>query len=141
MASANDTVLMLVLDMKVGEAQGMLNLCLPASIVEKTDEHFAGAWDRHRREPTGQERRWLLENLGRVPMPVQAVIDSRCRARDLVGLAPGDVLALDVPVQRAVDVRVGDTLKFRGRLGAAGRRTHVRIDFRCDGAGVPETGA
>lgn len=137
-ASANDTVLMLVFDMRVGEAQGMLNLCLPASLVEKTDTHFAGAWDRHRREPTAQERRWLLENLGRVPMPVTAVLDSRCRAQDLAGLAPGDLLALDVPAHRAVDVRVGETLKFRGRLGATARRMHVRIDYRCDGAGAAE---
>jgi flagellar motor switch protein FliM len=137
-ASPNDTVVMLVLDMKVGDAQGMLNLCLPVSLVEKTDTHFTGAWDRHRREPTARERVWLQENLRRVPMPVSAVIESRLSARDLVALQPGDVLGLDVPVSRPVDLRVGRTLKFRGRLGAASGRAAMTIAHRCDGAGAME---
>lgn len=86
-ASPNDTVVMLVFDLKIGEAQGMLNLCLPASIVEKTDSHFAGALDRHRREPTERERVWLTENLSRVPMPLTALIETRCTTRELVGVA------------------------------------------------------
>lgn len=137
-ASPNDTVLMLVFDMRVGEAQGMVNLCLPASLVEKTDTHFAGAFDRQRREPTPRERTWLFENLGRVPMPVHAVLNSRCSTRDLMALSTGDVLALDVPVHRPVDVQVGGTLKFRGRLGASDGRTNLRVEYRCDGAGAAE---
>ena len=63
-ASPNDTVVMLVFDMRIGEARGMLNLCLPASIVETTDSHFAGGLDRHaprahrRASATGCTRTW-----------------------------------------------------------------------------------
>ncbi len=137
-ASPNDTVVMLVFDMRIGEAQGMLNLCLPASVVEKTDSHFAGALDRHRREPTGKERLWLNENLARVPMALSAVLETRCTTREVVELRAGDVLSLGVPTSRPLDLRVGRTLKFRGQPAAHGGRASVVVSHRCDGAGVAE---
>lgn len=137
-ASPNDTVVMLAFDMRIGESRGMLNLCLPAAIVEKTDTHFAGALDRHRREPTGRERSWLIENLARVPMPVSAVLETRCTTRDVIELRPGDVVSLGVPASRPLDLRVGQTLKFRGQPAVQGGRASVMVAHRCDGAGVAE---
>jgi len=137
-ASPNDTVVRLVFDMRVGDAQGMLNLCLPASIVEKTDTHFMGALDRHRREPTAKERAWLIENLARVPMPISAVLESRCSTRELVAMRSGDVITLGVPAHAPIDVRVGRTLKFRGHPMVAAGRAGVTVAHRCDGAGTAE---
>ncbi len=137
-ASPNDTVVMLAFDMRIGEAQGMLNLCVPASIVEKTDTHFAGAIDRHRREPTTRERAWLLENLARVPVPVSAVLESRCTTRELMALRSGDVLTLGLPATRPIDLRVGRTLKFRGHPAVVAGRATVAVEHRCDGAGSAE---
>ncbi len=137
-ASQNDAVVMLAFHMRVGESQGALNLCLPASIVYKTDTHFAGARDRHRREPTAKERAWLFENLARVPLPVTAVIESRCTTRELVTMKAGDVLTLGVPASRPLDVRVGNTLKFRGHPMVAAGRAGVTVAHRCDGAGTAE---
>jgi flagellar motor switch protein FliM len=137
-ASPNDTVVMLAFDMRLGEAQGMLNLCLPAGIVERTDTHFAGALDRHRREPTAKERVWLAENLARVPMPVSAVLETRCTTREVIELRSGDVLSLGVPANRPIDLRVGRTLKFRGLPMVQGGRASVQVSHRCDGAGVAE---
>ena len=137
-ASPNDTIVMLVFDMRIGEAQGTLNLCLPASIVEQTDSHFAGALDRQRREPTARERQWLYENLARVPMPLSAVLETRCTTREIVELRAGDVISLGVPTSRPLDLRVGRTLKFRGQPAAHGGRASVVVAHRCDGAGVAE---
>jgi len=137
-ASPNDTVVMLAFDMRIGEAQGRLNLCVPASIVERTDSHFAGALDRHRRDPGARERRWLGENLARVPMPLSAVLQTRCTTRDVVELRAGDVMSLGVPASRPLDLRVGRTLKFRGQPAVLGGRASVVVAHRCDGAGEAE---
>ena len=134
-ASPNDTVVMLVFDMRIGDVQGMVNLCLPPSVVEKTDSHFAGALERQRREPAGKERLWLNENLARVPMPVSAVLETRCKTREIVDLRAGDVLSLGVPSNRPLDVRVGRTLKFRGQPTAHDGLASVVVSHRCDGAG------
>ncbi len=137
-AAPNDAVVMLAFHIRVGESQGALNLCLPASIVHKTDTHFAGARDRSRREPTARERAWLFENLARVPLPVTAVIESWCTTRELVTMKDGDVITLGVPVSKPIDVRVGKTLKFRGHPVVAAGRAGVTVAHRCDGAGTAE---
>jgi len=140
-ASPNDTVVMLVFDMRVGDARGAVHLCLPAELVERSDTAAAAGWNRPRQEPTGRERTWLIENLGRVPMPVSAVLDARCRAGDIATLAVGDVLSLDVPAETPIELRVGETLKFRARLAELAGRVRARIEHRCDGAGEAEAGA
>lgn len=137
-ASPNDTVVMLVFDLRVGESQGTLNLCLPARVVEKTATHFAGAIDRHRREPTAKERAWLLENLARVPMTVSAVIESRCTTRELVAMRAGDIVTMGLPASRPLDLRVGRALKFRGHPMSSAGRAGVTVAHRCDGAGSAE---
>ena len=46
-------------------------------------------------------------------------------------MAPGDVLSLGVPTHKPIDLRVGNTLKFQGRLGVDDGRIAVRIEQRC----------
>jgi flagellar motor switch protein FliM len=116
----------------------MINLCLPASLVESTGTHFAQAWHRQRREPTPTEREWLHGNLARVPVNVTALIGAQMSARELLALEAGDIVGLGLPANKPIDVHVGTTLKFRGRLAVEGRRSAVRIVHRCDAAGVAE---
>ena len=137
-AAPNETVLMVTFDMKVGEARGMANLCLPVSIVETTGSHFAQAWHRVRREPTPTERGWVQENLARVPISMDAMLRSHLSARELLALAPGDVVSLGVAAHKPIDVLVGNTVKFKGRLAVDQGRVGVRIEQRCQGAVVME---
>jgi flagellar motor switch protein FliM len=91
------------------------------------------AWQPHHREPTGTERSWLQQNLGRVELDVSAVLESRLLTSDLLAIAEGDVISLGVPTDLPIDVRVSGTLKFKGRLGVAGRgQLGVWIDRCCD---------
>lgn len=137
-AAPNETVLMVAFDMSVGEARGMVNLCLPVTIVEATGGGLAQAWHRQRQEPTTSERQWLRDHLSGALMPVTASIDSRLTTRDLVDVRRGDIVSLGVPATRPVDVRVGRTLKFKGRLALEHGRVNVRLDQRCADGPVTE---
>ncbi|MCC7417940.1 MAG: flagellar motor switch protein FliM [Acidobacteria bacterium] len=131
-AAPNEIVIMVVFDAKIGETRGMMNLGIPASIVESTGAHFVQAWHRQRREPTDVERRWMRDNLLRVPIDLTASIETRLSARTLLALEPGHVLALDVGAGGSIDVRAGGAAKFQGRLAATSGRVGVRIEGRCD---------
>jgi len=135
-AAPNEIVIMIVFDVKIGDSRGMINLCIPASIVETTGAHFVQAWHRQRREPTPTERAWLHENLARVPAVTDATLETTLTARDILELTPGDVLSLGHPIYQPVDVRVGGTVKFKGRLAVDGARGCVRVDYRCDATGA-----
>jgi flagellar motor switch protein FliM len=135
-AGPNEIVIMIVFEVRIGATQGMINLCIPASIIEIMVGSFAQAWHRHRREPTPSERAWLHENLSRAPHAITATLESWVTARELLALVPGDVVSLGVPIYRPIDLRVGGTLKFKGRLAVEGSRAGVRLDYRCDGSGA-----
>jgi flagellar motor switch protein FliM len=130
-ASWNEVVILLAFDLRVGELRGLLNLCVPASVIEATGTNFIQNFQQTRREPTVVEREWLTENLGRVRFDVSADVETRLKTRELVTLLPGQVLSLGVPVDAEVNVRVAGALKFRGRLAAMSGRAAVRIARSC----------
>ena len=92
------------------------------------------AWQPHHRQPTETERLWLRLNLARVEMDVSAVLSSRLLTSELLALSAGDVVSLGMPVSRPIDVRVGATVKFKGRLTTVdgGERVGVWVDHWCD---------
>lgn len=130
-ASWNEVVVLLAFDLKVGETRGLLNLCVPASVIEATGAGFSQGWQQTRREPTTHEQEWLTENLGRVKLPVTTDVQTRLTTRELIHLQAGHVLNLGVPAETEVNVRVGNIIKFKGRLATASGRAAVRVNRRC----------
>ncbi len=59
---------------------------------------------------------------------MSALIEARVATRDLLTMVPGDALSLGVPVHKPIELRVGTTPKFRGRLGVDDGRIAVRIE-------------
>jgi len=133
----NEVVVMIAFDMRIGTARGMMNLCLPASLIEAVGAHFGQAWHRQRRDPNDTEKLWIRENLSRVPMQLTALLETRLRTSELVALQPGDVLSLGIRAEQPIDLRVGETRKFTGRLTKNAGRVAVRIDRRAE-AGIAE---
>ena len=50
-AAPNEAVIVLVFDVKIGEVRGMLNVCLPAVVIESVGSSFTQGWQRARRAP------------------------------------------------------------------------------------------
>jgi flagellar motor switch protein FliM len=137
-AGRNEVVILLAFDMKVGDVRGLLHVCIPASVIEAAGTTFAQGWQHANREPTADEHRWLNENLGRVKLPIIPNLESTLPARELLQLRIGDVLNLGVPVTRPIDVKVGRSLKFRGRLATVEGRAAVAIETVCGRADARE---
>jgi flagellar motor switch protein FliM len=115
-SAPNEIIILLVFDLKVGDARGMLNLALPATVIEAVGSNFSQGWHRTRKEQSAKDRQRLTENLGRIPMPLTAGLDSHLNASDLLQLAPGDILTVGRSVREPVDVKVAGSSKFAGRL-------------------------
>jgi flagellar motor switch protein FliM len=128
----NEIVILSVFDLKVGDIRGMLNICIPASAIEATGSSFVQGWHRTRREPTPSEQQWLFQNLERVPLSVTTGLETRLTARELLHLGTGDVLTLGIPIETPVNIRVGGTLKFRGRLTSERGRAALVVEDTVD---------
>lgn len=136
----NEIVVVLAFDVRLGDVRGLLHVCIPAGAIEVVGEKFAQGWHRRRREPTDLEEAWLHANLGRVPIPIVALLETPMRARDVVALQPGDVIAIGHDASSPVDVHVGRVPRFHGRLAGIGNSIKVVIDaVRADTGLAAET--
>src|SRR5262245_26535155 len=112
--AANEIVILLSFDVKIGEARGMLNLCIPAASIEAMEDKVATGWQRTRRQPSELELAHLRTNIGRVPLAVTTQLETRLAARDLLDLRHGDVLSLGFSALKPVEVHVGRVPRFAG---------------------------
>ena len=123
-----EIVILLVFDIRIAETRGMVNICIPAAAIEAVGEAFEQGWQRNRKQPTPEEEAWLHANLGRVRLPVTAVLETTLSARDLIALKPGDVLALGHPAAQPVDIHIGQIRRHGGHLTRHGTAAGVRIE-------------
>jgi flagellar motor switch protein FliM len=128
----NEVVVAIRFDMKIGTTRGKMNLCLPSSVIEVVGTHFGQSWHRQRRDPNDLEKAWIRENLSRVPLEVTALLEARLRTGELVALQPGDVLSLGIRADAPIEMRIGPTRKFTGRLTRHAGRVGIRIDGRAE---------
>lgn len=126
--AAPDAVFVVVgIDTRIGDLQGLVSLCLPASFIESGRGANAQAWRRQQPAISPVERGWIHDNLGRVVVPVSPYLETRLSGRDVLDLAPGDLVALGVPVSDPIDVRVGGVRKLRARLTARDQKAFVQV--------------
>ncbi len=137
--SANEIVILLGFDVRIGESRGMLSICIPAASIESMEDKVAQGWHRQPRTPTDVEQTHLRANLGRVPLQVTAQLETRLAARELVDLAPGDVISLGRSVTQPVDIHVGRVRRFGGRLTIGEAGAAVRVE--APGRALPQAGA
>jgi flagellar motor switch protein FliM len=126
----NEAVILLAFDVVVSEGHGMLSISIPAAAIETMEEKVAEGWNRTRRQPSPAEATSLQANLGRVPLPVQAVLETRMTAREVLALKGGDVLTLGQSAAAPVDVHIGGIRRFTGRLTCS---THGKTAVEIDG--------
>ncbi len=127
-AAPNDAMILLVFDLRIGDARGMLNLCVPATVLDSLGARCAQPWYRTQRKVGKDELAALHDNLGRVPMKVSASLTTTMSTRDLLRLRPGDVISLGLPLHHPISVKVGALEQFEGRPVRIGHHAGIFIE-------------
>ncbi len=138
--AANEIVILLSFDVRIGETRGMLNVCIPATAIESMEDKVAQGWQKTRREASDVELAHLRVNIGRIPLAVTTQLQIKLPARELLDLTDGDILSLGVSARKPVDVQVGRVSRFVGHLTATSTGGGVVI-AEPGGARPPEVGA
>jgi flagellar motor switch protein FliM len=128
--SPNEMVALVTLNVKVSEAEGMMNICIPYVVVEPIMSKLTTKfwYSLVEKEPIANAKEMLEHKLESTNVPVRGVLgNTNITVRELLELTVGDVLPLDRGVDEAVDVYVGDLLKFKARPGVRRRKTALKI--------------
>ncbi len=126
----NDMIAIITLNMKIGDVEGFMNVCLPFFTLEDVmDKLNTKYWFSTMQENRGENYESYIESLiRRVDIPVRAVLGkSTIAVSDFINLQVGDCIRLDAKVDNDMDVYVGNLRKFTALPGANGDSYAVRI--------------
>ncbi len=125
-----DMTAIVTLNMKIGEVEGYINICLPYFTLEDImDKLNTKYWYSTMQENRDQDYEENIETLIRkVDVPVKAILGkSSISVSDFMGLQAGDCIRLDTKVDSEMDVYVGNIRKFTALPGANNDRYAVRV--------------
>lgn len=130
--AADDTVVIIILDVTIKELQGRISICIPAAcleeILKKIDlQHIRNL--RRINSASDKERRELVMNyLQESELELRCVVGkAEVNLGDVLYLNVGDVLQLGKPVTEPVDLNVGESCWFHGKIGIQRGKKAIQI--------------
>ncbi|TVQ23293.1 MAG: flagellar motor switch protein FliM [Spirochaetaceae bacterium] len=126
-----EMVVLVTLETKVGEVEGMINFCIPYLTIEPIISKLSAQYwySTVRRGTTTENLNILREKLSTVAVTVVAEIGQmNLTVGDVLSLRAGDVIRLpDVRVNDPMSLNIGNRRKFLCRPGQIGNRYAVQI--------------
>ena len=126
----NDMIAIVTLNMKIGDVEGFMNVCLPfftlESIMDKLNTKYWYATLQEQKEEDLEEHIEAL--IRRVDVPVKAVLGTtRVSVTDFVNLQVGDIIRLNTDIEDDLKIYVGNIKKFTALPGSSKDKYAVRV--------------
>ena len=116
----SDMIAIVTLNMKIGDVEGMVNICLPFFTLEDVmDKLNTKYWFSTMQEKHDEHYEEYIESMiRRVDIPIKAVLGrSTISVNDFLNLQVGDCIRLDSRVDTDMNVYVGNIKKFTALPG------------------------
>ena len=116
----SDMIAIVTLNMKIGDVEGMINICLPFFTLEDVmDKLNTKYWFSTMQENHDEHYEDYIESMiRRVDIPIKAVLGkSTISVNDFLNLQVGDCIRLDSRVDTDMNVYVGNIKKFTALPG------------------------
>jgi flagellar motor switch protein FliM len=116
----NEVVVVIGFEIKIGARAGTMSICLPFNVIEPVIGKLATqSWLAYSRGASTQDQvRHVTRNLRHAEVEVRAFLgQTQMKVRDLLALAPGDIVQLDKLVNREFIVQVEGRNKFAAKVG------------------------
>ena len=111
----SDMIAIITLNIKIGEVEGMMNVCLPYFTLEDIMDNLnTKFWYSTIHEASDEDYEEHLESLvKRVSVPIRALLGtSSISVNDFMNLQLGDIIRLDSEINGDLTVYVGNIKKF-----------------------------
>ncbi len=127
----NEMVVLVTLETKVGDVDGLMNFCVPYITIEPIISKLSAQYlySSVRRGSTTEHLAAIRERLATVDVPLVAELGGiMVRVRDALALKKGDVIRLEQSsVEEPLSLTIGRRRKFLCRPGTVGQRMSVQI--------------
>lgn len=127
----SEMVVLVTLETKVGEVEGMMNFCIPYLTIEPIISKLSAQYwySSVRRGATTENLNILRDRLATIAVPMVVEIGSMdLTVREVLALTVGDVVRLPLAhINDVMALRVGDRKKFWCKPGQIGNKLAVQV--------------
>ena len=126
----SDMIAIVTLNVKIGDVEGMMNICLPYFTLEDIMDNLnTKFWYSTMQEASDEDYQEHLESLvKRVSVPLRAILGtSSISVNDFMNLQIGDIIRLDSEVGSDLTVYVGNIKKFTAVPGSSKEKYAVQV--------------
>ena len=128
--SPNEMIAIVTINVKIGEVEGLMNICIPYSCVEPViDKLNTKYWYSSMKESDSGAYQEVIEDIiDYAKIPVKAMLGrSTISVNDYINIQIGDIIKLDTKVNDELEVYVGNIKKFTALPGATSDSYAVRV--------------
>ena len=128
--SPGEMIAIVTLNIKVGDVEGLMNICLPyATLEDVMDKLNTKYWYANMQDKDEQSYGDVIESLiSKAPIPIKAVLgNSQLSISDFANIQIGDIIRLDRKIEDELNIYVGNIKKFTALPGTSGENYAVRI--------------
>ena len=128
--SPTDMIAIITLNIKVGDVEGLMNVCLPFFTLESViDKLNTKSWFSSIQESSDEDYEQYVETmLKKVVVPLKVQLGkNQITVNDFVNLQCGDIIRLDTKTDSELEVFVGNIKKFTALPGTNQDKYAVRV--------------
>lgn len=130
MASPNDTVVVVTFDTAIGEASGMINLCIPHIVLEpvipKLSAHYQLQTSPKQSDPSVYEK--IAANIEKTKVDMKVILgEADISIQQFLDMQETDVITLDHTIDEPLIMMLNDEPKFYTQPGLSKRKMSVQI--------------
>jgi len=115
--SQSETVVSIVLEVKIGDFSGRMNMCIPSHVLKLLRSKFDQQWQAPRHKSIENEEEKIMRLVERIPLVLSGEIPNcQMTVGELLKVSVGDIIALNHRVSDPVSMRVCGIEKFTGNI-------------------------
>jgi flagellar motor switch protein FliM len=126
----NEVVVLISFELTIGDARGMMNLCIPFNAIERISMRLSSnSWVSYGKKTATPEniRRISGQLSGALVEVVVDLAETNISTSDLIGLRVGDIIATEKDVERPLIVSIEGRPKFHAQPGAFKGRKAIQV--------------
>lgn len=126
----NEMVVLVTLEVKIADTMGMINICLPYLVLEPILDKLSTffLFSTQAKATTPEQTAAIRRKIEWAKVEMTAFLgQTEIAVQELLDLAPGDVIPLNLGVKSALPVYVGSFMKFRGVPGLYGEHLAIKL--------------
>ena len=131
-APTDAPVVILSFDVKLGNANGIINICYPMPMIQAVNEYLDGVTGQmdsyYGKKADDETRAQVFSTMLDVPMPFKVELGrARIKGRELMDLSTGDVLILDTKINELLTMKISGREVYKIKPGKINDEMYARL--------------